>query len=174
MIAPNQVLSIKGSQSTVFCEASPQTICFFLRGVTFRLFVLYSVQGVACCLCSLGEVGLPWETIPCLAPVFPCICGPDGMAAPSRRPRPKPTSPPARCDFDRCVCPLTLTGQFCALLGSGSWHAGAAVAIFLEFVWQTATNGLAHSARTPGRPRAPLGPPIELVSPFIGFRSQRL
>ena len=96
------------------------------------------------------------------------------MAAPSRRPRPRPTSPPARCDFDRCVCPLTLTGRFCALLGSGSWHAGAAVAIFLEFVWQTATNGLAQSVRTPGRPRAPLGPPIELVSPFIGSQSQRL
>ena len=51
------------------------------------------------------------------------------------------------------------------------WHAVAAVATFLKFVWWIATNGHAQSVLAPGRPRATLGPPIELVSPFIGFRS---
>ena len=76
----------------------------------------------------------------------------------------------ARCDFcpmHPCRVPHTPRCR----TDRWFWHVGAAAAIFIEFVWQIATNGCAQSIRTPSRPRAPLGPPVELVSPFHGFGS---
>ena len=76
----------------------------------------------------------------------------------------------ARCDFcpmHPCRVPHTPRCR----TDRWFWHVGAAAAIFIEFVWRIATNGRAQSVRTPGRPRAPLGPPVELVSPFLGFGS---
>ena len=73
--------------------------------------------------------------------------------------------------FARCARAAYRTPPVAALTDRWFWHVGAAAAIFIEFVWQIATNGRAQSVRTPGRPRAPLGPPVKLVSPFLGFGS---
>ena len=73
--------------------------------------------------------------------------------------------------FARCARAAYRTPPVAALTDRRFWHVGAAAAIFIEFVWQIATNGRAQSVRTPGRPRAPLGPPVELFSPFQGFGS---